>query len=311
MSVTFNLNKTKIITRALQKINAIGIKDTPPSAEFELASDLLNGMFKYYEAQGLNLWKRRIGYLFLDYNEPSYDLGSSGDHATLSYIKTTLSSDAAAAATSLTVDSITGIADNDYIGIELDDGSRQWTQVNGTPSGSTINIDAALTDTASEDNLVVVYTTKISRPLRVLYGTVKDLTSGNETQFNLLNHDEYFCLPNKTTLGVPNQVYYDKLLTGSSPYTGKMYVWQNPNNVKYVIVFTFQEAISDILNNSDYADFPQEWILPIIHLLAYELGPYYEKSDAQMTDLKNKAMESLQVVQQFDSDDAPLQFGFE
>lgn len=68
---------------------------------------------------------------------------------------TTLSSGAASGATSLTVSSITGFSDNDEIRIEMDSGSFRSTTINGTPAGSTINIDDALTHAAASGNQVI------------------------------------------------------------------------------------------------------------------------------------------------------------
>tara|TARA_Y100000310_G_scaffold106935_3_gene105379 strand:+ start:690 stop:2471 length:1782 start_codon:yes stop_codon:yes gene_type:complete len=57
---------------------------------------------------------------------------------------TTLTAEAAAAATSLIVTSISGFADGEFIGVILDDGTEHQTSVNGTPTGSTIVIDDAI-----------------------------------------------------------------------------------------------------------------------------------------------------------------------
>ena len=57
---------------------------------------------------------------------------------------TTLTAQANAGATAITVASISGFADNEFIGIILDDGTEHQTQVNGAPSGSTINFDDAI-----------------------------------------------------------------------------------------------------------------------------------------------------------------------
>lgn len=70
-------------------------------------------------------------------------------------VGTTLSADATATATALTVTSIIGFADGDPIGIVLDNLQMHMTTVNGTPSGSTINITDAMPSLASSTQTVI------------------------------------------------------------------------------------------------------------------------------------------------------------
>jgi len=64
----------------------------------------------------------------------------------------------AASKDDLTIDvnSISGLADDDSIGITLDDGTLQWTTVNGTPAGDTVTLAEALPDDAAIGNVVYV-----------------------------------------------------------------------------------------------------------------------------------------------------------
>jgi hypothetical protein len=306
MTTTFNLNKSAIITRALQMINAISLDATASYEEIAFASDILNLMIKKWEAQGVNIWKRRLGYLFPDYNTASYSLGSAGDNAALSYIQTTVSS---GTGTSLTVDDDTDISSGDYIGIELDDGTRQWTTVNGAPAANVITLTDALTDTVSDGNTVITYTTKITRPLKILRATIKDLSNNSETKMGGLSYDEYFDMPLKSTLGRSNNYYYDKLLVGSTPYTGTLYLYPTPNSVNQIMVFSYQESLSDMTNSTDYAEFPQEWIYALIINLACELAfPYGKTQELQL--LLPKAQAELDIAQLHDSDDTPLHISF-
>lgn len=307
MTATFNLNKTAIITRALQTINAIDLNSTVGPDEYAYASDILNLMIKKWEAQGMNLWKRRLGYLFTSYNTRNYELGTSGTNATLSYVSTTISADEASGQTTLSITSSSGMTIGDYIGIELDDGTRQWTTIASIPDGTSVNVNNALTDEASAENTVITYTTKITRPLRILRSTVLSLDNDSETTMGDLSYDEYFNMPIKTTLGSPNNFYYDKLLSGSSPYTGTLYLFPTPNNVNDIIVFTYQESLSDMTNTTDYSDFPQEWGYALIFNLACELAYHYGKF-AELQQIQPKADMELAIVQNFDSDDSPIRF---
>lgn len=54
------------------------------------------------------------------------------------------------------VDSISGIADGDSIGITLDSGMIQWTAVSGTPAGDTVTLLEALDGAAAIGNVVYI-----------------------------------------------------------------------------------------------------------------------------------------------------------
>jgi hypothetical protein len=56
----------------------------------------------------------------------------------------------------MVVDSITGVASGDIIGVALDTGLWHWTTVNGAPSGSTIVLTAGLPSAAGDNNIVHV-----------------------------------------------------------------------------------------------------------------------------------------------------------
>ncbi len=310
MTATFNYTKQQIIYSVLRDLNVISLKQTPTSEMYDYVSDKLNLMIKKWEAiSGINLWKRRQATLFPAYGTASYSLGTAGDHCTASYVNTDLASDAASGASTLTVTSITGISSGDYIGIELDGGTRQWTTVNGAPSGTTITLTDVLTGAASTDNIVITYTTKINRPLGILRATTKSLLTGSETQMGTYGYDGYFDLPIKTSAGRPNNYYYDRLISGSNPYTGTMYLYPVTNNVNEVINFTYQDPLSDALLATDYLDFPAEWLSPIISNLSCIIARHFGKYQELQVLLPVAEAEFL-LLKSFDGDDEPIQFSF-
>lgn len=305
MTAIFNLNKYNIIVRALQTINVIDLMAVPDADEYAYASDILNLMIKKWEAQGLNLWKRRLGYLFTAKDTASYTLGTAGDNCTNAYIDTTLNSTAASSATSLTLTSSTGMTIGDFIGIELDNGTRQWSTIATVPTSTTVTINDALTLQASSTNTVFTYTTKINRPLKVLRATRYNIDDNTESTMMVEGYDEYFDISVKTSAGSPNQLYYDKLLGGTTPYTGTMYLFNRPTNVNEIIVFSYQESLADLNDPTDYADFPQEWVYALIFNLACELAYHYGKFE-ELQAIQPKAEKEYALVSQFDSDDAPI-----
>jgi hypothetical protein len=57
-------------------------------------------------------------------------------------------------ATSFTLDSVTGLEENDPIGITLDNGVVHWTFLTADPVGNVVTINDGLPWAAAEDNIV-------------------------------------------------------------------------------------------------------------------------------------------------------------
>lgn len=300
---TYTLARDKIIQRAFQLINVYDLNETPQNNDVLYASDILNGMVKAWEADGIHLWKRRQATLFPALDDHEYSIGSTGWHCTNSYVSTTLSGDEASGQTTLSVTSSTGMTASDYIGIELDDGSRQWTTISSVPSSTSVIVSVALTGAAESGNTVLSYTSKINRPLRILRATTMDLDNdSNEVMMSMYSYDEYFNLPLKSTEGRPNNYYYDKLLDN-----GTLYVYPEPQNVNTLINFTYDDCFQDFTTATDSPDFPQEWIYPLVVNLAVELAYAYGKF-VELERLEPKAEKLKMTLESFDGDEEPLTF---
>lgn len=300
-SYNFAFTRNTLITAAFQLVNIIQVSDTVSSEDMAYAVVLLNAMIKDWEADGINLWKRRQGVLFTAKSTNSYQIGSSGSNATTSFVNTTISANEALGQTTLSITSSTGMTINDYIGIKLDDGTRQWTTISSIPNSTSVIVTDALTSAAASGNTVVSYTTKINRPLRILRGTVFDLVSSNESQLSMNSYDEYFDIPFKTTAGSPNNFYYDKLLDN-----GVLYLFPTPNEVDKIIKFTYHDALMDMDNINDDFDFPSEWYMTLLYNLAVELCYAYQKLQ-ELPVYENKANLLKLKAKSWDGDEESLQ----
>lgn len=293
-SFDFNPTTLEVIEGALR---IVGAKQRGTSLEAEAyteARDAFNMLLKQLNADGLRLWKNREATLFLNTDTQSYSLGPSGDHAAYSFQQTTLSVAAVSGASSVTVTTVTGIADNDYIGIELDDGSLHWTQVNGAPAGSVVTLDAVLTDDAASGNLVYVYTTKINRPLRII--SARRRNSDNiDTIVTPISRQEYFDLSNKASDGEVNQYYYDPQLTN-----GVLYVWPLTTDVSNTLKITVYDPVNDLDSTDDNIDFPVEWMRPLKMMLAQDLVLEYPVSDSRAKWIAMMAAEAKDIVMGWD-----------
>lgn len=299
-SYNYSLNRNQLIDKAFALINVKDITGTADSSDLNLAIDTLNLMLKDWQKGGIKLWKRFQATLFPNSEQASYQLGSvsGADHCTKSYVSTTVSS---GSGTSLTVISSTGMTISDNIGIELDDGTRQWTTITNIVS-NVLTLNTSLTSATSEGNTVLTYTTKINRPIQVLRGTRLTLANLTETELGKLSYDDYFNQPIKTTPGDPNNFYYDRLITGSVPYTGTLYVFPTPSTVNTLVKFTYYDGFQDMDSSTDTLDFPQEWVLAVIYNLACELAYFYGKY-AELERIEPKAMRLKEELSFFDGDD--------
>lgn len=274
-SSDFDLNRDQIITLAALQVNAIGLGETPNSAMMSSFALQLNAMVKSLQASGLHVWTVSEATLFPAASQTKYALATNAaDHCAQTYTATTIATAAASGDTALTVDSITGISASDHLGVILDDGTLQWTTVNGAPSGSTVTAAAALTDDASAGNKVFAYTSKIVRPLKIVSARRYNLASGYETPLDpMMSREEYRDLPNKTQTGTINKAFYDPQLS-----TGYLNLWQPLSAITDLVNFTWWRPIEDFDAAGNNPDLPQEWIAALYWNLALELTARYPVS---------------------------------
>lgn len=303
-SVDLSTNRDDLIEFALEKVGIIPIGATPTSAQYASAARELNFMVKHWQIPGLQLWAKKRGFLFLADDTSVYQLGGSSgaDHATNSYTQTALGADAAASATSLTVDSITGISNGDQIGIELDDGTLHWDVVNGAPSGTTVTLTTGLASAASEDAVVFAYTNNITKPLRLLsvYRRDKNL---NDTYIDVISTDEYSEFSKKTEDGLVNQVAFHPQRTYS-----ELYVWPQSSTVTDIIGFWYHRPFEDFDASSDEPDFPQEWFMALGYGLAAHLGITYSIPTSKRKDLVQLADYFKMEVEGWDQEQSSVFF---
>ena len=303
-SYNFTRNRDEIITAAF---DLLGLKSEGEDLGTQMVTDatvLLNMFIKTLPAGGVSLWRYEDIVVFLTNGKQSYQIGATGDNAAFSYTKTELSTGGIATDGTIEVDSITGISDSDKIGIVLDDGTIQWTVVNGVPTGTTVTLTAALTGPAAVDNHIYVYTNIAQRPLRVLDARIK-INDGDETPVNLISREEYFDLPSKGSSGNASQFYYNPTLTN-----GTLYLWPTSTSVNDTVHLTAQRQLQDLDSAADNLDCPQEWELPITFSLASLLITSYGDAvdERKATRIEAKAAQFMEIVEDFDQENASIQF---
>ena len=271
-SYDYNLAGEIIILETMELLGQIESGESVSTNDAASCLRTLNLMIKFLQAEGIGLWLNQEATLFLEYEETSYALGPSGDHASVTSVKTEVATAAAAAALTLVLDSVTGMTTGDAIGIELDDGTLQWTTINGVPNVTTltVTITAALTDDVAVGNHVYTYTDLIQRPLEIFNVRRKDANDYETPVTPSISRQEYMALSNKSSAGPINQVYYDPQLTN-----GVLYTWPACNDVQDRLLFTMRRPIMDFDAGTDDPDLPQEWLLPIAWNLAVLVAPKF------------------------------------
>ena len=274
-SVDFSVSRNDIITASLQEIGQYRTGQTISADDVTLVALRLNMVSKQWQgtadfAPGLKEWSRKRGYVFLQTSQASYSLGPSGDNATSSYSRTTISTDEASAQTVLSVTSTTGMTAADIIGIELDSGALHWTTIVSTGAGPTVTITTQLPSAAAAGNYVYWYTTKMRQPLHIITASLRDENTKDSPLRIMRTLEEYESIPDKTADSDPSSLYYEFQLTN-----GVMYLDAEPTDVTKVIRLTFLSAIEDFDAANDTPDYPQVWYLPLVLQTAKLIAPVY------------------------------------
>lgn len=297
-STDYNRTRNEILIGALRLIGKASRGKTPGADDIADGAEALELWVKHLQSSGIHLWKLKEATLFITKGTASYSF--PGAHCTHSYVETDIASAASSGASTIEVDSITDMSASDNIGIALDDGTLQWTTINGAPSGTTVTLTDVLTDEVSVDATVFVYTTKIIRPLRVIEARRKDTS---DVPIDVVPRQEYYDQPNKTSNGKVNLVYYDPQLT-----TGLFKIWPTGSAVDDKIEITLMLPIEDFDSSNVDPDLPQEWIRTIKWGLASDLGPEYGIKLDRQRYVDKKAAKLLKEVSEFDAEGGSVRF---
>lgn len=287
-SVNFAVNRDQIIKASLQKIGQLEGGESPSSDELTDAAFALNLMIKAGNGNGMQLFAQKQATLFMQKDTHQYSVGPSGDHATHSYVATALTSNAAAAATTLNITSSSGMTAGDYIGVVLDTGSFAWSTISTVPGGgvSVTVPSSALPTAAASGNKVYTYTTKMYRPLRIMTAWTSNLTNYQDFPVEIYrDRESYFQRFSKIDDGSPTRIYYDPQLTNGVIYTN-----YEQSLVNEVLKFIYQRPAEDFDAATDNPDFPQEMYETLVYGLAIRLAPDYGLALPARSALMNEAI---------------------
>lgn len=308
-SVNHTVDADDLIRDALNDIGALEEGEPITGEHTQKAKRALNNLLKWLNAHGLHLWTKREGILFLDGVKRSYTLPTDNCAAD-EFGYTTLSADEASGQTVLSVTAtapgggLPAMAASDIIGIELDDGSRQWTTISSVDSATQVTVAAALTEDAGSGATVYWYTSNINKPVRVLSAR-RGLYNGAEVPCDVVTRDEYFDQPSKDATGQPTMAHYQPKVS-----TGEMFVWPK-GSVTTVLRFTYERLIEDVDDTSDNFDLPPEWYQPLQDMLAARLASAYQLPIQERAYFDARSERGEMKILEFDNETGGLHFEIE
>lgn len=281
-SYNFILNRSEIIQKALEEIAAVDLAGTVSPELNDFSAVHLNLMLKNWAGQGLNLWRIRETTLLLEADKVEYTLDGSTSHWVFEadLTETYINGDqtVSGAATTITLDSTSGMSASDVIGVELEDGSIQFTTVATVDSSTTCTPDDSWTDDIDDDDVVYYYTNKAPRPLHLVDAwrrspsTPSTGAQGSDTSVKILSSERYHRLGSKRDEGAPIEVYYDPQVgTDPSAPSSTLKVYPEPDDVAERLIFKAAYPFEDMDVDSDNVSAPSEWLLPIVLGLALRL----------------------------------------
>lgn len=306
-SVNFQMSRTDIITDALSIIRVLGNDETLQNVDMVLVNRALNRCVKYFENNGLHLWKKSEGVLFLQPNQSQYTLGAgtTDQGAVASSVNiTTMVNAGNTGDTSITLTSVTGLAITNNIGIILSTNTIQWTTITNIV-GNVVSLNNSLTNTVNPNANVYTYTTAINKPLDVFAIRRRNSLSTIDTPLIMMAYEDYQNLPTKiTSASTPVQWTYNRSINN-----GTLFVWPMPADQTYYLMLTYAEPIQDLDNSTDTPDFPVEWYDALVYQLAVRISPMYGRlGSEQFAQLKSLADEFLANALAFDNEVSYVKF---
>ena len=133
-SINFGATRDEIIKEALELLGVLDINGTPSSDDLASCATSLNMMLKSWQADGVNMHAVQRTFLFFTKDVNEYLLGTTANFST-DFNQTKLDGAHSSGATSITLDSVTGITTGTRIVVALTDGSNSVVTASGAPVG--------------------------------------------------------------------------------------------------------------------------------------------------------------------------------
>lgn len=286
-SWNYSLTAANIIDMAVENLGVLEAGGTIVSAHQILALRRLNVIAKQYQGEsdgmpGIKVHTRQRITLMLAKGQHSYLVGpaSTDARSSTAMYRTTLSAAEAAAQTVLSITSNTDtttypgttgtMTASDFIGIQLDDGTIQWTTISGTPS-TTATVADALTGAAAAGNYVWWFTSRAQR-FPVIEAAVLREASYTTTPLDVYVDVRQYeqGVADKYADGTPTAILVEPLRTAT-----RVTLNSQPTDVEQQIILTVLYPSEDYDATTDDIAFPQEALRWLAWELSFEIAPVF------------------------------------
>lgn len=298
-SYNYVINRGEMIQKAAEEIGAVEVGGAMPTDMAAFFAAQLNMMLKNWHGASLkDLFRLRRTVLIVATDTVKYTLGGTAhwvyeDDLGETYINAdqTISG----AATTITVDSTSGMAVGDNLGLELEDGSIQWTTIATVDSSTTVTPSDSWTDDIDDNDIVYWYTTKATAPLwlvnawRRTRSDSSDGSQGTDTDIGIISRQEYITYGSKSATGTPIALQFDPQL--SAPLLN---VYPIATDVGEKLYFKAAFPWEDMDTDDDDIGASQAWYLPILLGLSRRIASKYGCSKVRRDQINEDFQEALQ-----------------
>lgn len=164
---------------------------------------------------------------------------------------------------------------------------KAW-MADGMPLWAITKYNFALTSGTAKYTIGDGQTLDTPKPLKVIQAFLRNTSSNVDTPMRIITKNEYWNLGNKSSTGLPIQVYYDP-----QNLSGDIYLFPTPDAVaqtSYEIHIIYQRPYENFDSATDTPDFPQEWHEAVKYGLALRLSGEYGMPATDRRMLQQEAM---------------------
>lgn len=152
-------------------------------------------------------------------------------------------------------------------------------------------------------------TYNVPKPIRIIQAFLRNTAGSNDTPMRIITRDEYNRLGNKSTAGLPVQLFYEPQLT-----SGTISLFPVPDTTAasdYTITIIYQRPFADFDSATDNPDFPQEWYEALKYGLAVRLAGEYQVESSIRKALMEEASLFKQQAMLNSAEEGSFYFGIE
>lgn len=315
-SIDFTLTRDDAITEALDQLGVLGEGVSPTAAQLAADGRTLNLMLKAWQNKEVSKSLIRRFYVFLNAGQREYTLSTtaaSSDASCYNYYADTLAADYADGGTALTVTTGTGFTDADELIVMPDSG--QWDASVGdveSGGGTTSLVIPDLNIDAESGNYVYAWTTRVTRPVGIMYAERKLLPTGvgEDPVLDVVGHGikvgnrrDWSELSSRATAGATTMLWYNEAGVTEDWSAGTIHVWPEPTNIGEVLECWGQFQIDDMDSAGDNFSLPSKWYLAVAFNLAKWLAGKYAVSPQKKGYIAALAQEALDDAEMGESED--------